>query len=131
MLNRFMLRYLRRFNTFARNCTRRTFIVACAAVNLNDNARNQFLNAFHFARLIRLLVIFATSTAAPLGEFPERRTRLTVTLHEALAHDGLSHVSAFLRRISFRRFASDTADDGLLRSASARFAARREAYHFP
>lgn len=109
-----VLRRLCRLNTLALCDAERAVVYAGAAVDLNDNARYQLLNAFHFPRLICLLVKLATATAAPLAELPKSRARLAVTLHETLVDDRLFHVRAFLRRVGSCRFSPDTADDGLL-----------------
>lgn len=131
MLVRLNLRWSRRLDAFAGDHAQWAVVDAGSTVDLDDNARDQLLNAFHFARLIRLLVELTALAAAPLAELPEGRAWLTVALHEALADDRLLQVSALFWRVGARRFTSHAANNRLLWSAAARFAARSEAYHLP
>lgn len=116
---RFDLCYLDRLDAFAGICGDGAVVDTCAGIDLNDDARNQFLHAFRLSRLISFLVKLAAPTAAPLGQFPEGWTRLTITLHEAFVHDGLLQVDTFLGRISTSRIASHATHNRLLRAAPA------------
>lgn len=114
MLVRLNLRWSRRLDAFAGDHAQWAVVDAGSTVDLDDNARDQLLNAFHFARLIRLLVELTALAAAPLAELPEGRAWLTVALHEALADDRLLQVSAFFRRVGACRFTSHAANNRLL-----------------
>jgi hypothetical protein len=131
MLMGLVLRWLCRLDTLALSYAERAVVNAGAAVDLNDNARDQLLNAFHFPRLICFLVKLATATAAPLAKFPESWAWLTVAFHETFVDNWLFHVRAFFRRVGSRRLPTDTANDGLLRTASTRLRTWRESNHFP
>lgn len=127
----FDFRSLDGFDAFARNIGVRTVFNTGTAVNLNDNARNQFLYTLHLPWLVGFLVKLPTLTAAPITQFPKSRARLTVTLHQPLVDNGFLQVGTFFGRICPRRFTTHTPSDGLLCSTPTWFAATCKTNHFP
>jgi len=113
-------------DALARQNRQWTIVNACATVDLNDDPRDELLNALDLTRLIDSLVELATQAASPFANLPECRARLTVAFHEILIHDGLRQMSTFLRRERARRIASYATCDGLLCSTATRFADKRE-----